>query len=107
MLDKNLTMEIHINKIVSHCYKILRDISRIRKYLKRSHLERLVHTVVSSRLDFCNSLFVGITKENKYKLQKVQNAAARLVLGAALATHRSQNIIQDIAACVKSHEEKC
>ena len=40
LLDKNLTMEIHINKIVSHCYKILCDISRIRKYLQRSHLEQ-------------------------------------------------------------------
>ena len=31
-----------------------------------THLEQLVHAVVSSRLDYCNSLFVGITKENIY-----------------------------------------
>ena len=39
----------------------------------------LVHAVSSSRLDYCNSLFFNISKSNLYKLQKVQNAAARLV----------------------------
>ena len=40
----------------------------------------LVHSVVSSRLDYCNSLLINISKSNLYKLQKVQNAAARLVV---------------------------
>ena len=38
-VDQNLSMEKHINSIVSHCYKILRDISRIKKYLPRKELE--------------------------------------------------------------------
>ena len=80
-LDKNLTMNKHVNNIVSHCYKILRNISRIKKYLQQTHIERLVHAVVTSRLDYCNCLFINISKENLKKLQKVQNAAARLVLG--------------------------
>ena len=44
------------------------------------HTEQLVHAVVSSRLDYCNSLFFNINKSNIFKLQKVQNAAARLVV---------------------------
>ena len=80
-LDKNLTMNKHVNNIVSHCYKILRDIRRIRKYLKKEYIERLVHAVVTSRLDYCNCLFVNLSQDNLYKMQKVQNSAARLVLG--------------------------
>ena len=80
-LDQNLTMADHINIVVSHCYKILRDISRIKKYLQRSQLERLVHAIITHRLDYCNSLFVNVGRDNLYKLQKVQNAAARLILG--------------------------
>ena len=83
-LDKNLLMDKHINNIVSHCYKILRDIRRIKKYLLRLHIEVLVHAVISSRLDYCNCLFINISKDNLYKLQKVQNAAARVVLGKRL-----------------------
>jgi hypothetical protein len=80
-LDRNLTMDKHINAIVSHCYKLLRDLRRIKKYLQRTHIERLDHAIISSRLDYCNCLFVNISKDNLYKLQKVQNAAARLILG--------------------------
>ena len=80
-LDQNLTMDKHINCLVSHCYKILRDISRIKKYIQRLHLELLVHAVITSRLDYCNCLFVNINKSNLFKMQKVQNAAGRLILG--------------------------
>jgi hypothetical protein len=80
-VDQNLSMAKHVNQVVSHCYKILRDIGRIKKHVSVSHLERLVHAVISSRLDNCNSLFVNINKDHLQKLQKVQNAAAKLILG--------------------------
>ena len=80
-IDENLTMDKHINSLVSHCYKILRDISRIKKYIHRLHLELLVHAVVTSRLDYCNCLFVNINRSNLFKMQKVQNSAGRLILG--------------------------
>ena len=65
--------------LVSHCYKLLKNIGRIRNIISMTHTEMLVHAVISSRLDYCNSLFFNISKANLYKLQKVQNAAARLV----------------------------
>ena len=80
-IDRNLKMDKHVNQTVSHCYKILKDIGRIKKHLKSIHIERLVHAMISSRLDYCNSLFMNIRNENLYKLQKLQNAAAKLVLG--------------------------
>ena len=80
-VDKNLNMDRHINNTVSHCYKILKDIGMVKKSLQRDHLENIVHAVISQRLDYCNSLFMNISKENLNKLQKVQNSAARLILG--------------------------
>ena len=80
-LDKNMNMNKQVNQIVAHCYKILKDIGRIKKCLRQSHLERIVHAVVSNRLDYCNSIYMNISRCNMYKLQKAQNAAARLVVG--------------------------
>jgi hypothetical protein len=79
-LDGNLNFDYHVNKIVAHCFKLLKDIGRIRTVLSRKHTEMLVHAVSSSRLDYCNSVFFNMKKSNLYKLQKVQNAAARLVV---------------------------
>ena len=72
-------MDVQVNSIVSHSYKMLSDIGKIRKLLSNKHTEMLVHAVVSSRLDYCNSLLYGVNKKVINKLQKVQNAAARLV----------------------------
>ena len=79
-LDNHLKFDCHVNKIVAHSYKLLKDIGRIRNVLSQRHTEILVHAVVSSRLDNCNSLFFNMGKGNMFKLQKVQNAAARLVV---------------------------
>ena len=45
-------------------------------------IKTLVHAFISSRLDYCNQLFVGVTGWLLDKLQSLQNAAARLVTGA-------------------------
>jgi hypothetical protein len=80
VLDKNLTFEKHVNKIVSHGLKLLKDIGRVRSVLTTKHTEMLVHAVTSTRLDYCNCLFFNMKKDNIFKLQKLQNAAARLVM---------------------------
>ena len=80
-LDCNLTLDNHVNKVTSHSYKILRDVSQIKKFLSKERLQTLVHAIVTSRLDYCNSLFTGLTKNNIRKLQKVQNRAASLICG--------------------------
>ena len=42
----------------------------------KSTTEILIHSFVSSKLDFCNSLLFGAQKRDIAKLQSVQNAAA-------------------------------
>ena len=79
ILDKHLTMDSHVNSVISYCHKLLSDIRKIRNILTDKHTEMLVHSVISSRLDYCNSLLYGINKCVINKYQKVQNAAARLV----------------------------
>lgn len=79
-LDKFLTLEPYVNSTVALCYKQLKDISSIRHLIGSKHTEMLVHSVISSRLDYCNSLLYGLNKSILEKFQKVQNAAARVVL---------------------------
>ena len=46
-----------------------------------------MHAFISSRLDYCNSLLVGVTGQLLHRLQVIQNAAARLVTGATRYEH--------------------
>ena len=79
-LDKNLTFDKHVNSIVSHCYKLIKNIGRIRRVISKEQTEMLVHSIITSKLDYCNSLLINTSQANLFKLQKVQNAAARLVV---------------------------
>ena len=63
------------------------NIRRIKKYLSRDSLLTLVHAFITSRLDYCNALLYGLPKEQIAKLQRVQNAAARLIMDVGKYSH--------------------
>jgi len=86
-MDSQLTFENHIKHLFKICFLHLRNISKIRPFLSFSDAETLVHAFVSSRLDYCNSLFVGIHKKHLQKLQYIQNSAARILLRARKSAH--------------------
>ena len=85
--DAQLNMHEHITKTCSSSFFHIHNIRRIRKYLSRKTTESLVHAFVSSKLDFCNSLLYGLPDVHIAKLQRVQNAAARLVVGLPRFCH--------------------
>ena len=47
----------------------------------------LVNAMVTSRLDYCNSLLLGITTRQMKQLQKIQNSSARLITYAPRREH--------------------
>ena len=47
----------------------------------------IANALVSSRLDYCNSLFRNLSSRNATRLQYVQNALALFVTGASKYTH--------------------
>ena len=57
----------------------LRNVGVIRKYLTCSATEKIVHALISSRLDFCNSLLYQLPNTQIARLQRLQNTTARIV----------------------------
>ena len=85
--DSNLSMTDHINKACNAAFYHLHNLRRIKKYLSRDSLITLVHAFITSRLDYCNGLLFGLPNVQIAKLQRVQNAAARLILGIGKFSH--------------------
>ncbi len=78
-LDIHMSMNMHVSKICSEAFRSLYHIKQIRKYLTDDATKILVHAFITSHLDYCNSLLYGIPKYQLNRLQKVLNAAARVV----------------------------
>ena len=55
----------------------LRTIAKLKPFLSFSDLETLIHALITSRLDYCNSLYAGLTPSTLNRLQIVQNAEAK------------------------------
>lgn len=55
-------------------------IKNIRNYLTKEATETLILSLVISHLDYCNVILYGIPDKDIYKLQRIQNMCAKLVL---------------------------
>ena len=57
----------------------LRNPVFIRQSLTQQACEQLMHAFISSRLDFCYYILFGLTKQQQYRLQSLQNSSVRLL----------------------------
>ena len=79
IIDYDLNFQRHIKNTVKVCNYFICDIHRVRKHLTLDASTALANTLVSSRLDYCNSLLHSLLAVHLNKLQRVQNALARVV----------------------------
>ena len=55
------------------------DLRRIRWFISLSVAKTIATVLVSSRLDYCNSLLYNTTNKDIARLQRVQNSLARVI----------------------------
>ena len=87
MFDSELSFKAQITKVVQSCFYQLRNISKIKSFLSFTDLEKVIHAFISSRIDYCNSLYSGLPKKVTSRLQLVQNSAARLLTNSRRREH--------------------
>uniref|UniRef100_A0A669AZZ0 Reverse transcriptase domain-containing protein n=1 Tax=Oreochromis niloticus TaxID=8128 RepID=A0A669AZZ0_ORENI len=92
--DSALTLDVHIKSLVRSCFYHLRNISKLSPLVSHTELEIVIHAFISSRLDYCNSLFTCLNKNSLERLQIVQNAAARLLTKTSKYSHVTPLLIQ-------------
>ena len=86
ILDSDLKFESHIKNVTKTSFFHLRNISRVKPYLSQANTERVMHTFISSKLDYCNAVLCGISQKAIGRLQIIQNA---LELNGGLTSHQS------------------
>uniref|UniRef100_A0A3B1JMG1 Reverse transcriptase domain-containing protein n=1 Tax=Astyanax mexicanus TaxID=7994 RepID=A0A3B1JMG1_ASTMX len=79
VFDTDLRFAKQINSVVKSSFFQLRNIAKLKPFLSFSDLEKVIHAFISSQIDYCNSLYIGINQSLLHHLQLVQNAACRLL----------------------------
>ena len=80
IFDEQLSFRDHIKNTARSALFTLHNLKPIRNHFSQKSFEALIHAFITSKIDYCNSLFSGIPYSSLRPLQLVQNYAARLVL---------------------------
>jgi hypothetical protein len=89
VFDSCFGLEGHVAAVCKTAFYHLHSIWKVRKFLSEDATRGLVQAHVISRLDYCNALYYGIPITLRNRLQRVQNAAARVIVCAKKSDHIS------------------
>ena len=79
-MDKTLSMSHQISGVTKSSFCKLSNMWKIRKCLTMEATKTMVHSMVTSGLDYCNSLYYGLPDTQLNRLFAVQKSAARLII---------------------------
>jgi hypothetical protein len=79
IFEEDLSLNKQITQVCKSCHYLIRQFRTIRPLLDHDSAVLLANALVSTRLDFCNSLYSGLPKKSLNQLQLVQNSLARFI----------------------------
>ena len=60
--DSDFSLSKHVQNVCKSCFVKLRDFRHVRQFLTHDASVLVANALVSSRLDYCNSLFRSLSK---------------------------------------------
>ena len=87
VFNSNFSFSDHVSHVIKSTRVHARDLYRIRPLLDLNTSVLLANALVSSRLDYCNSLFLSLTDFELRRLQLVQNSLCRVVTRSSKYCH--------------------
>jgi len=79
IFDSTLSMSDHISSVSKSCFLSIRDLRRIRNTLDFTTAHTIATSLIHSKLDYCNSLFLNLPQSQLNRLQLILNSSARAV----------------------------
>ena len=87
IFDDCLSLDAHISNICRSTHFHLRNIGQIRNLLTFNATAQRVHALITTRLDFCNSILYNLPNNKIERLQRIQNQAARMLTRSPRRNH--------------------
>lgn len=95
ILDNRLSFDNQVSAVCKSCFFHLRALRKIRASITLDIAKTVACSIISTRLDYCNALYAGLSATNLSRLQRIQNAAARIVTQSSRRSHASP-ILSDL-----------
>ena len=86
-MDNILKNQFYINKLTSSTFNQMLSIRRIHSKLDHDSTKTIIWDLVMSKLDYCNSLLLGLADYQLNKIQHIQNMVCRIVCNLCKFDH--------------------
>ena len=93
IFDQFLSFDDYISSVCRSTYFHLRNIGRIRHFLSNHANAQLIHALISTRLDYCNSVLYNIPRSSILRLQRIPNQAVRILARTPRRDHITEVLI--------------
>ena len=87
IFDQTMSMQNHVSSVCQSAFFHLRNIRTLKPFLTTDTLTTVAHAFLSSRIDYCNSILIGIPDRCVGQLQRIQNCTARLIANTKKYDH--------------------
>ena len=75
----DLTLKQHVRNVAKKCFYTLKNIFKIRRCINETAAKVMVHTMTTSKLDYCNAILYGLPESTLKHFTRVQNLSARFI----------------------------
>ena len=75
--DSDLTLKKHVRNVAKKCVYI--NMFKIRRCINETAAKVMVHTMTTSKLDYCNAILYGLLESTSKHFTRVQNLSARFI----------------------------
>ena len=96
IFDSNLAFTKQISTVCHSSFYHIRQLRQIRSSLDTNSAIILANALVTSKLDYCNSLYYNLPKFTIHRLQRVQNSLARAVVPSVRYTDHITPTLQKL-----------
>ena len=72
-------MKQQVSSVCRSTHHHLKNIGAIRKFITKDACIKLIHALITTRIDYANSLLYGVPDNQLKRLQRILNIAARII----------------------------
>ena len=94
VLNSSSSLRSHIDSTVKTCNFHIHNLYMIKDFVNRKNHVTLDHSLTISKVDYCNSLFIGLPNVILKKIQSVLNRAAKLIFNLPLRVPTTSSLIE-------------
>ena len=88
-IDRDMSLNYHIQSICSKANHNLYNIRHIRKYINNNLTYILINSLVFSSIDYCNSILIGLPQSTILPINRIIRSAVRTIYRQPRGDHSS------------------